>query len=92
MSRERRRRADRILAIKARLIARSQEYSRKTRRRAFAVWLLFSFRVRVGWHRKPSRHLAFAWHGNHCGPNHGLAGAAPVDDLDAACLEHDESY
>ncbi|WP_058235498.1 phospholipase A2 family protein [Devriesea agamarum] len=35
--------------------------------------------------------LAFAFHGNWCGPGHSGPGA-PVDNLDELCKRHDECY
>ena len=87
-----RRRADMVLASKARAIARDITQPRRLRRRARAVWILFALRVALRWHSRPSRHLAFAWHGRHCGPNHGRSGVRPVDELDSACADHDAWY
>ena len=89
--RHRRRQADRILAERARSIARSSIYPPGLRLRALGVWAVFALRVAIGWHSYPSRHLSFAWHGNYCGPGH-TSEKAPRDALDAACAEHDARY
>gem|GEM_PF-6151157 len=91
LSRAQRRNADIVLAEKSRLVARSRQYPVGLRIKAFGVWLVFEFRVLIGWHSVPSRHLSFAWHGHYCGPGHTGTGK-PTDALDAACLEHDQSY
>ena len=60
-----------------------------------ALWVVVIFAIR-GWVCPPETldrgaSPSFKWHGNYCGPGYGGSGA-PVDDLDAACMEHDRAY
>jgi hypothetical protein len=55
------------------------------------VWIVFAVRVAIGWHSQPAGWLRLSWHGKYCGPGHSGTGP-PVDELDAACRDHDIAY
>lgn len=90
----RQRAADYALRDEARAIMRSRKASLRLRFRAWAIFVVFSARIRLGKHSDPPKWLTLPWHGRYCGP--GLDGdgltAKPVDALDAACQDHDRDY
>ncbi len=56
---------------------------------AVALAIVFAFRG-LFCDPTPPDGLEFKYWGEHCGPGHGTDGE-PVDDLDAACFEHDRA-
>ncbi len=55
---------------------------------ALLVAALFGIRACAGCDPDNTGPVEFRYHGNHCGPGHGTD-APPVDELDAACRDHD---
>lgn len=85
------READNKLASTARTLIKSSKVPT-----FYAVCLTIVFSIRASacsdeFYEKNEPVPTFEFYGEHCGPGHGT-GADPIDELDQACLEHDQAY